>query len=158
LPFSPAALNGIDAQALAHYNAVIADGGVIPGGLTALSNLIKAIKAIYGVTDINSSIPVIYDAHYLGYKLGAGVSGTATNNQAATKLYSLNPARTADETQTTAANQPLLLAHAGGANNNYWFGSKTGGNYCSLPHASSNSFRNDFEIIAYDINLFLYSF
>jgi hypothetical protein len=41
----------------------------------------------------------------------------------------------ADVTQTTAASQPLLLAHSGV---NYWWGSGVAGNYCSTPSATAN--------------------
>ena len=77
----------IDAQAQAHFNRVIADGGVVPSGLSGVNSFFTAIKAIYGTSDINTAISAAYDAQYLGYKLGAG-SGT-TLGQAAQKLYSV---------------------------------------------------------------------
>jgi hypothetical protein len=75
----------IDAQAQAHFNRVIADGGVVPSGLSGVNAFFSAVKAIYGTSDINTAISAAYDAHYLGYKLGAG-SGT-TLGQAAQKMY-----------------------------------------------------------------------
>ena len=77
--------SGVDAQAQVHYNRVIADGGVVPSGLSGVNAFFSAVKAIYGTSDINTAISAAYDAHYLGYKLGAG-SGT-TLGQAAQKLY-----------------------------------------------------------------------
>ena len=77
----------IDAQAQVHFNRVIADGGVVPSGLSGVNAFFSAVKAIYGTSDINTAISAAYDAHYLGYKLGAG-SGT-TLGQAARTLYSV---------------------------------------------------------------------
>jgi hypothetical protein len=76
----------IDAQAQAHYNRVIADGGLVPSGLSGVNAFFKTAKTIYGTSDINSAISAAYDPQVLGYKLGAG-SGT-TLGQAAQKLYS----------------------------------------------------------------------
>jgi hypothetical protein len=74
--------------------------------------------------------------------LGAG-SGT-TLGQAARTVYAISS--TADVTQTTAASQPLLLAHSGV---NYWWGSGVSGNYCSTPNAAANQITgNQYEIIA----------
>jgi hypothetical protein len=49
----------------------------------------------------------------------------------------------------------LLLSHNG--SDNYWWGSKVASNYCSTPYNASKTFVDDFEIIAYDINPFLYA-
>lgn len=113
---------GIDAQAQAHYNRVIADGGLIPSGLVGVNNFFKTVKAIYGTSDITTAISVGLDAQVLGYKLGAGAGTTA--GQAAQKLYSCSGS-SGDVVQTTAASQPLLLVHSGA---NYWWsgGSTTG--------------------------------
>jgi hypothetical protein len=113
---------GIDAQAQAHYNRVIADGGLIPSGLVGVNNFFKTVKAIYGTSDITTAISVGLDAQVLGYKLGAGAGTTA--GQAAQKLYSCSGS-SGDVEQTTAASQPLLLVHSGA---NYWFGSGVAGN------------------------------
>jgi hypothetical protein len=51
----------------------------------------------------------------------------------------------ADVTQTTAASQPLLLAHSGV---NYWWGSGVAGNYCSTPNAAANQITGNIEFIA----------
>jgi hypothetical protein len=134
---------GIDAQAQAHYNRVIADNGVIPSGLVGVNNFFKTVKAIYGTSDITTAISVGLDAQVLGYKLGAG-AGTTTG-QAAQKLYSCSGA-SGDVVQTTAASQPLLLVHEGA---NYWFGPNVNFNNCSTPNAAANQITGDLDIIAY---------
>jgi hypothetical protein len=130
---------GVDAQAQAHYDRVIADGGVVPAGLNGVNKFFTAVKTIYGTSDITTAVSVGLDAHYLGYKLGAG-SGT-TLGQAAQKLYSC-AGSSGDVVQTTAASQPLLLVHEGA---NYFFSPKVSDNYCSIP--SNNVISTDFEII-----------
>jgi hypothetical protein len=127
---------GVDANALAVYNRIIADGGV--SNLTRLNFFVKGLKAIYG--DL-ANVPVCYDAHWIGYKLGSGTGATA--GQAAAKLYSLTVA--GDAVQSTAASQPLLLSHNG---DNYWWGSGVSGNYVSTPNAAANQITGDIEIIA----------
>ncbi len=79
--------SGVDAQAKTHFDRVIADGGVVPSGLSGVNAFFKTIKTIYGTSDINTAISVGLDPQVLGYKLGAG-SGT-TLGQAAQKLYSV---------------------------------------------------------------------
>ena len=132
----------IDAQAQVHFNRVIADGGVVPAGLGGVNSFFQVVKEVYGTSDINTAISAAYDAHYLGYKLGAG-SGT-TLGQAAQTLYSCSGA-SADVRQTTAASQPLLLAHTG---ENYWFGSGVTNNFVSTPNAAANQITGDIEIVA----------
>ena len=127
---------GISAEAKTIYNRIIADGGV--SDLTRLNFFVKGLKAIYGSL---TNVPVCYDAHWIGYKLGSGTGATA--GQAVAKLYSLTVA--GDAVQSTAASQPLLLAHNG---DNYWFGSGVSGNYCSTPNAAANQITGDIEIIA----------
>ena len=139
IPFLRPAGAGIDAQAQAHYNRVIADGGLIPSGLVGVNNFFKTVKAIYGTSDITTAISVGLDAQVLGYKLGAGAGTTA--GQAAQKLYSCSGS-SGDVVQTTAASQPLLLVHSGA---NYFFSPKIEANYCSTP--SNNVISTDFEII-----------
>jgi hypothetical protein len=135
----------IDAQAQAHYNRVIADGGVVPAGVSGVNGFFNAVKTIYATSDITTAISVGLDAHYLGYKLGAG-SGT-TLGQAAQKLYSC-AGSSGDVVQTTAASQPLLLAHNGASSDNYWWGSGVSNNYVSTPNASANEITGDIEFIA----------
>ena len=119
---------GIDANAQTIYNRIIADGGV--SNLTRLNFFVKGLKAIYG--DL-ANVPVCYDAHWIGYKLGSGTGATA--GQAAAKLYSLTVA--GDAVQATAASQPLLLSHNG---DNYLFSSGVTGNNCTT------STNNNFEV------------
>ena len=129
----------IDADAQAHYDRVIADGGV--ADLTRVNYLYTQLKSIYGVSDLTTIIPAAYDAYWLGYKLGAG-SGT-TLGQAAQTLYSLVVG--ADVLQTTAASQPLLLAHTG---SNYWSIVATDNNLCTTPDNIANDITGDIEIIS----------
>jgi hypothetical protein len=103
------ASGGVDADAVALYSRIIADGGV--SNLTRLNFFVKGLKTIYGSL---TNVPVCYDAHWIGYKLGSGTGATA--GQAAAKLYSLTVA--GDAVQTTAASQPLLLAHNGASSDN----------------------------------------
>jgi hypothetical protein len=133
---------GIDAQAQAHYNRVIADGGLIPSGLVGVNNFFKTVKGIYGTSDITTAISVGLDAQVLGYKLGAGAGTTA--GQAAQKLYSCSGS-SGDVVQTTAASQPLLLVHSGA---NYWFTPNGVTNNCSTPNATANQITGDYEVIA----------
>jgi hypothetical protein len=127
----------IDAQAQAHFNRVIADGGLVPSGLSGVNAFFTTVKSIYATADITTAISVGLDAQVLGYKLGAG-AGT-TLGQAAQKLYSCSGA-SGDVVQTTAASQPLLLVHIGA---NYYFGSGVNGNYVSTPDAAANRFLNN---------------
>jgi hypothetical protein len=120
IPFLRPAGAGIDPQAQAHYDRVIADGGLIPSGLVGVNNFFKTVKAIYGTSDITTAISVGLDAQVLGYKLGAGAGTTA--GQAAQKLYSCSGS-SGDVVQTTAASQPLLLTHTSGEN--YWWSGGT---------------------------------
>jgi hypothetical protein len=130
-------IGGIDPEAQAVYDRIIADGGV--SNLTRLNYFVVGLKGIYGSL---ANVPVCYDAHWIGYKLGSGTGATA--GQAAAKLYSLTVA--GDAVQTTAASQPLLLAHNGV--DNYWWGSGVSGNYVSTPNATANSNTGNKEIIA----------
>jgi hypothetical protein len=133
---------GIDAQAQAHFNRVIADGGLIPSGLSGVNAFFTTVKTIYGTADITTAISVGLDAQVLGYKLGAGAGTTA--GQAAQKLYSCSGA-SGDVVQTTAASQPLLLVHSGA---NYWWGSGISGSYCTTPNSLANTITGDIEIKA----------
>ena len=128
----------IDPEAQAVYDRIIADGGV--SNLTRLNFFVKGLKAIYG--DL-ANVPICYDAHWIGYKLGSGTGATA--GQAAAKLYSLTVA--GDAVQATAASQPLLLSHNGASTDNYWWGSGVSGNYVSTPSATANNITGDIEFI-----------
>jgi hypothetical protein len=140
--FSSSGGNIIDPQALLFYDRVIADGGVVPTGLIGVSATFKAVKAIYGVSDITQALSVFYDAHYLAYKKGTGTG--ATSGRAIEKLYSACGA-SGDCVQTTLASQPLLLEHSG---TNYVYLSGVSSNYFSTPNAAGNQITSDIEIIA----------
>ena len=120
---------GIDAQAQAHFNRVIADGGLVPSGLSVVNAFFNTIKTIYGTSDINTAISVGLDPQVLGYKLGAG-SGT-TLGQAAQKLYS-----------------PKDVFGGIGTGNAYWEGSGVTGNFVETPNAAANQITGDIDIIA----------
>ena len=137
IPFLRPAGAGIDAQAQAHYNRVIADGGLIPSGLAGVNNFFKTVKGIYGTSDITTAISVGLDPQVLGYRLGAGAGTTA--GQAAQKLYSCSGS-SGDVVQTTASSQPLLLVHSG--SNYAWF-PKVAGNYIN---SSTTYATNDIDI------------
>jgi|688.fasta_scaffold201521_2 hypothetical protein len=146
-PFSFLGGAAIDAQAQAHYDRVIADGGLVPSGLSGVNAFFTTVKTIYATSDITTAISVGLDAQVLGYKLGAG-AGT-TLGQAAQKLYSCSGA-SGDVEQTTAASQPLLLVYEGV---NYWWSSGVSGNYCSTPNSAANQITGDIEIIV-KLNIF----
>ena len=135
-------------MALAHYNRVVAAGGVLPAGVSGLTSILNSVISVYGITsssDFNTKVPVFLDPHYTGYKLGAG-SGT-TLGQAAQTVFAINSA--ADTTQATAASQPLLLNYSGV---NYWWNGGVNANYCSTPNAAANQITGDIDIIAYISN------
>jgi hypothetical protein len=142
IPFIRRRGAAIDAQAQAHFDRVIADGGLVPSGLSGVNAFFTTVKSIYATADITTAISVGLDAQVLGYKLGAGAGTTA--GQAAQKLYSCSGA-SGDVVQTTAASQPLLLVHSG---ENYWQGVGVAGNYCETPNAAANQITGDIDIIA----------
>lgn len=135
----------LDAQAVAHYDRVIADGGIIPAGLLGCNAWFVAVKAVYAVTDITTAISAGYDPHYLGTNNPALKGIGTTAGQACSKLYSCSGA-SGDLTQATAASMPLLLVK-NSTDANYWFGSGVAGNYCSTPNAAANQITGDIEII-----------
>jgi hypothetical protein len=118
LPFFKS-FGGIDAQAQAHFNRVIADGGLVPSGLNGVNAFFNTIKTIYGTADINTAISVGLDPQVLGYKLGAG-SGT-TLGQAAQKLYS-----------------PKDVFGGIGTGNAYWEGNGVSGNRVNATAYTTN--------------------
>jgi hypothetical protein len=132
--------NDIDPESQAIYDRIIADGGV--SNLTRLNYFVVGLKTIYGTL---ANVPVCYDAHWIGYKLGSGTGATA--GQAAAKLYSLTVA--GDAVQTTAASQPLLLAHNGASSDNYYYVPRVDGNNCTTPDTVASRIAGDIEIISY---------
>lgn len=133
IPFFRSFGGGIDAQAQAHFNRVIADGGVVPSGLTGVNAFFSAVKAIYGTSDINTAISAAYDPHYLGYKLGAG-SGT-TLGQAARTLYA-----------------PKGIFGGIGTGSAFYEGTGVSGNFLSTPNAAANQITGDIFMFAYVSN------
>ena len=120
---------GVDAQAQAHFDRVIADGGLVPSGLSGVNAFFNTIKTIYGTSDINTAISVGLDPQVLGYKLGAG-SGT-TLGQAAQKLYS-----------------PKDVFGGIGTGNAYWEGSGVTGNFIQSNTSAYNTNDIDIEVQA----------
>jgi len=119
-----------DSDAIAHYNRVIADGGVC--NLVNANYAFKTLKSIYNVSSLSSALYTAIDPKYFGYKVGAGSGITA--GQSATTLYSAIGA-TQDVVQATIANQPLLLTHDG--LNNYAFLPRVGTNSLTSNNALS---------------------
>jgi hypothetical protein len=129
----------IDPQAQAHFNRVIADGGIVPAGIEGLNNYVKALKSVKGGS--LSTMLSGYEPHYLGLKLATGVGATA-QNRAAAKVYNLIGA-IGDQEQTNAANQPLALVHTG---TNYSYLSGVNDNSFSTPNNVNNQLVGDFGI------------
>jgi hypothetical protein len=115
---------GLNQDAVTHFNRVIADGGVVPQGLTGVNFVFNQLQLAIGSGYLAASA-TCYDPEYLGYKLGTG-SGV-TLGQATQKLYAIGGSGF-DVVQNTVANQPLLLA---------WTSTDT--NYYFNPCISSNS-------------------
>jgi hypothetical protein len=115
---------GLNADAVTHFNRVIADGGVVPQGLTGVNFVFNQLQLAIGSGYLAVSA-TCYDPEYLGYKLGTG-SGI-TLGQATQKLYAIGGSGF-DVVQNTVASQPLLLA---------WNSTDT--NYYFNPCISSNS-------------------
>jgi len=123
----------IDAEALALYNRVIADGGIIPAGLDGCNNYIKAAKAARGISTLAQGYLSLAHPHYTGIRLATGTGPTAGNRAARTVYNALGS--TGDFIQTTAANQPLALVHSG---TNYFFQPGISGNFLTSPNSTAN--------------------
>jgi hypothetical protein len=132
----------IDPQAQAHFNRVIADGGIVPAGIDGLNNYVKALKSVKGGS--LSTMLSGYEPHYLGLKLATGVGATA-QNRAAAKVYNLVGA-IGDQEQTNAANQPLALVHNG---TNYSYLSGVNDNFFSTPNSNNNRLTTAINITAH---------
>lgn len=131
----------IDQQAQDHFNRVVAGGGTIPAGLVGCDAWFKAVKGVYGVSDITSAISSGIHPHYLGYKAGAG-SGATLGSAAQTCYNAIGS--TGDLIQTTAASQPLILPHTG---TNYVYLPGIDGNGFTTPHSLSNNITQDWEVV-----------
>lgn len=138
-PFS--FISGVDTQALASYNSLIAAGYTVPQGITGIDNAFKAIKNIYGTSDITNAVSYFADPS-LAYQSGAG-SGTTLGQAIRTLPNLVDNTRTTDAVQTTAASQPLLLVHEGA---NYWQGVGVASNFVSTPSVGVNQITGDIEI------------
>lgn len=133
--------SGVDAQALASYNSLIAAGYTVPQGLAGINSAFRIIKTIYGTSDITTAVSYFADPS-LAYQSGAG-SGTTLGQAIRTLPNLVDNTRATDAVQTTAASQPLLLVHEGA---NYWQGVGVAGNFVSTPSAGVNQITGDIEI------------
>jgi hypothetical protein len=134
----------IDAEAQAHFNRVVADGGTIPLGLTALNEFIVSVKNNYSVASVNTAMWAL-KPHWgiSGIKTASGTGATA-GGRATSVLYDICGVN-GDFIQTTASAQPLALVHSGV---NYYWGSGVASNFMSTPNAVANQITGDIEIIA----------
>lgn len=109
---------------IAHYNRVIADGGVLPAGLIGVAYVFNQLQTILGSSYLTLA-QAAYNPHWLGYKLGTGSGNTL--GQATQKLYAIGGS-SYDVVQNTVGSQPLLLSR-----------NSTDGNYYYNPCVASNS-------------------
>ena len=135
----PSVLPTIDAEALALYNRVIADGGIVPAGLAGCDAYIKAAKAALGISNLSQAYLSLAHPQYTGIRVATGTGATA-GNRAARTVYNAIGA-TGDFIQTTAANQPLALVHTG---TNYVWLPGVSGNGFTTPNATSNQLIDNF--------------
>jgi hypothetical protein len=129
----------IDPQAQAHFDRVIADGGIVPAGIDGINSYVKALKSAKGGS--LSTMLSGYEPHYLGLKTATGVGATA-QNRAAAKVYNL-VGSIGDQVQTNPANQPLALVHSGA---HYGYLSGVNDNSFSTPNNVNNQLIGDFSI------------
>jgi hypothetical protein len=134
--------SNIDALAQAHFNRVIADGGIVPAGIDGINSYVKALKSVKGGS--LSTMLSGYEPHYLGLKTATGVGATA-GGRAAAKVYNLVGA-IGDQEQTNAANQPLALVHSG---TNYSYLSGVNDNFFSTPNSNNNRLTTSINITAH---------
>jgi len=135
--------SGVDAQALASYNSLIAAGYTVPQGLAGINSAFRTIKTIYGTSDITTAVSFFADPS-LAYQSGAG-SGTTLGQAIRTLPNLVDNTRATDAVQTTAASQPLLLTHTSGSNY-FWISGDLASN-CTTPNAVANQITGDIEII-----------
>jgi hypothetical protein len=134
----------IDAEAQAHFNRVVADGGTIPLGLTALNEFVVSVKNNYSVASVNTAMWTL-KPHWgiSGIKTASG-TGATSGGRATSVLYDICGVN-GDFIQTTASAQPLALVHSGV---NYAWLSGVAGNGFSTPNASGNHLIGDLAISA----------
>ena len=133
----------IDAEANAHYNRVIADGGTIPLGLTALNEFIVSVKNNYSVASVNTAMWAL-KPHWgiSGIKTASGTGATA-GGRATSVLYDICGVN-GDFIQTTASAQPLALVHSGV---NYYWSTPESGNFMSATTTyATSSFDVEFRV------------
>jgi hypothetical protein len=122
---------GIDPQAKAAFDSLIAAGFTCPQGLIGINAAFKTIKTIYSTSDITTAISFFGDPN-LSYQIGTG-SGTTLGQAIRTLPNLVDVTRATDAVQTTAASQPLLLLHSG---ENYYQSVGVNGNFVSTPNVS----------------------
>jgi hypothetical protein len=135
----------IDAEANAHFNRVVADGGTIPLGLTALNEFVVSVKNNYSVASVNTAMWAL-KPHWgiSGIKTASGTGATA-GGRATSVLYDICGVN-GDFIQTTASAQPLALVHSG---TNYAWLPGVASNYFSTPNAVANQITGDMDLISY---------
>ena len=134
----------LDVDANTHYNRVIADGGTIPLGLTALNDTIISIKNTYSVTNITDAFWAL-KPHWgiSGIKTASGTGATA-GGRATSVLYDICGVN-GDFIQTTASAQPLALVHSGV---NYFWSTPEAGNFMSSTTTyATSSFDVEFRVV-----------
>jgi hypothetical protein len=138
----------IDAEAQAHFDRVVADGGTIPLGLTALNEFIVSVKNNYSVASVNTAMWAL-KPHWgiSGIKTASGTGATA-GGRATSVLYDICGVN-GDFIQTTASAQPLALVHSGV---NYFKGVGVSFNFMSTPNSVANQIIGDIEINAHFIH------
>jgi len=134
----------IDAEAQAHFNRVVADGGTIPLGLTALNEFVVSVKNNYSVASVNTAMWAL-KPHWgiSGIKTASGTGATA-GGRATSVLYDICGVN-GDFIQTTASAQPLALVHSGV---NYLWQSGVAGNSFTTPNAVANQLVGSVDIDA----------
>lgn len=133
----------IDPEAQILYDRVIADGGIVPAGLSGMDAYIKAAKAARGISTLAQGYLSLAHPHYTGIRLATGTGPTAGNRAARTVYNAIGAI--GDFIQTTAANQPLALVHSG---QNYAWLPGVSGNYFGTPNATANQVTGNIQITA----------
>jgi hypothetical protein len=135
----------IDAEAQAHFNRVVADGGTIPLGLTALNEFVVSVKNNYSVASVNTAMWAL-KPHWgvSGIKTASGTGATA-GGRATSVLYDICGVN-GDFIQTTASAQPLALVHSGV---NYLWSVAEAGNFINSTTTYATS---DFDV-EFSVNL-----
>jgi hypothetical protein len=98
---------GVDSEALAHFNRVTTDSGVMTYGLIGVDTYIKLTKFIYNITTLSTKFTALRQLDYLGYKAGSGSGLTA--GRAVQRIYSALGV-SGDYVQNTTTAQPALGA------------------------------------------------